>query len=166
MAIHSEGEILDRVMKKNIARRGREKFLPRFVLAGVAALALSWSGGVAFAQSKAKQPAKSASKKPAKSTGKKKTAARNSRGRGQAVPAADRIREIQSALAHAGHYSGQPNGKWDATTITAMRNFQQAKGLRASGKLDAASLQKLGLGSPIAGVAAPRTTAANSPSNK
>jgi peptidoglycan hydrolase-like protein with peptidoglycan-binding domain len=48
-----------------------------------------------------------------------------------------------------------PNGKWDDETIQAMRRFQAAHGLNPSGKLDALSLQKLGLGSQTAGVAAP-----------
>jgi hypothetical protein len=36
-----------------------------------------------------------------------------------------------------------------------MRKFQAGHGLNPSGKLDAATLQKLGLGSQTAGVAAP-----------
>src|SRR6266404_5604350 len=52
--------------------------------------------------------------------------------KGQKVPAPDRITEIQQALAKDGSFSGTP-----------------------SGKLDAKTLQKLGLGSQTAGVAAP-----------
>jgi len=37
-----------------------------------------------------------------------------------------------------------------------MQKFQSANGLEASGKLNALSLQKLGLGSSIAGVSAPK----------
>jgi hypothetical protein len=37
-----------------------------------------------------------------------------------------------------------------------MQKFQSANGLDPSGKLDATSLQKLGLGSGIAGVSAPK----------
>ena len=74
----------------------------------------------------------------------------------QKAPTPDRISEIQSALARDGFYEGDPNGKWDANTISAMRRFQTAKGLESTGKIDALSLQKLGLGSDIAGVSAPR----------
>jgi hypothetical protein len=74
----------------------------------------------------------------------------------QKVPTPDRITEIQSALAHNGYYQGTPSGKWDATTVAAMQKFQSANGLDPSGKLDALSLQKLGLGSSVAGVSAPR----------
>ena len=74
----------------------------------------------------------------------------------QKAPTADRIAEIQSALARSGYYQGDPNGKWDADTIGAMQKFQSSNGLDATGKLDALSLQKLGLGSSIAGVSAPK----------
>ncbi len=74
----------------------------------------------------------------------------------QKAPTKDRIREIQSALAREGAYNGEPNGKWDASSVEAMRRFQASRGLSPSGKLDALSLQKLGLGSEVAGRAAPR----------
>jgi peptidoglycan hydrolase-like protein with peptidoglycan-binding domain len=74
----------------------------------------------------------------------------------QAAPTPDRINEIQSALARGGYYQGDPNGKWDSDTVAAMQKFQSANGLDATGKLDAPTLQKLGLGSDIAGVSAPK----------
>lgn len=77
------------------------------------------------------------------------------RERGQKAPAPERISEIQQALAKDGSFAGTPNGKWDASTVEAMRKFQAAHGLNPSGKLDAPTLQKLGLGSKTAGVAAP-----------
>jgi Putative peptidoglycan binding domain len=73
-----------------------------------------------------------------------------------AAPSPDRISEIQSALAHGGYYKGEPNGKWDSDTVAAMQKFQSANGLDSTGKLDAPTLQKLGLGSDIAGVSAPK----------
>jgi len=63
--------------------------------------------------------------------------------------------EIQQALAKNGTYSGKPSGKWDAATVAAMKKFQGEQGLNPTGKMDARSLQKLGLGSEIAGLAAP-----------
>lgn len=81
-------------------------------------------------------------------------------------PTADRTEEIQSALKRGGFYSGNPNGKWDRGTQEALRRFQTAKGLPPTGKLDALSLQKLGLGSDVAGLSAPRavTSGNQSPS--
>ena len=84
---------------------------------------------------------------------------RRSRERAQHAPTAERISEVQAALAAQGHYSGQPTGKWDASTMEATRHYQQANGLPATGKLDARTLQKLGLGSQVAGVGAPRPPA-------
>jgi peptidoglycan hydrolase-like protein with peptidoglycan-binding domain len=92
---------------------------------------------------------KSAKKKPA-------APARTARTRMQMAPTADRIKEIQSALAASDSYTGAPNGKWDDASVAAMKHFQQVNGLNPSGKLDALSLQKLGLGSDTAGRGAPR----------
>ena len=46
-------------------------------------------------------------------------------------------------------------GKWDDQTVAAMRKYQESHGLNPSGKLDARTLNQLGLGSQTAGVAAP-----------
>ncbi|MGC1484059.1 MAG: peptidoglycan-binding domain-containing protein [Candidatus Acidiferrum sp.] len=77
------------------------------------------------------------------------------RERGQKSPTADRISEIQSALAKDGSFDGTPNGKWDGATVDAMKKFQDSHGLNPTGKLDAKTLQKLGLGSQTAGLAPP-----------
>jgi hypothetical protein len=107
------------------------------------------------------------SKAPSKSSSKSKhshsTHKSKSRERAQRAPTPERISEIQSALAGAGHYSGAPTGKWDASTIQAMKHYQQANGLAPTGKLDAHTLEKLGLGSPITGVSAPRPPATAPP---
>jgi peptidoglycan hydrolase-like protein with peptidoglycan-binding domain len=73
----------------------------------------------------------------------------------QIAPAPSRISEIQAALAKDGTYQGTPNGRWDATTIDAMRQFQNEHNLNPSGKIDALTLQKLGLGSQVSGMGAP-----------
>src|SRR5205807_8333247 len=72
------------------------------------------------------------------------------------VPTPDRIREMQSTLGREGAYTREPNGKWDASSAEAMKQFQASRSLSPSGKLDALSLQNLGLGSEVAGRAAPR----------
>ena len=100
-----------------------------------------------------KKPAASNS---AKKSHKKKSSRKLSRWeRGQKAPTPDRITEIQQALAKDGSFTGTPNGKWDDSTVDAMKKFQDAHGLNASGKIDAKTLQQLGLGSQTAGVAAP-----------
>lgn len=80
---------------------------------------------------------------------------RRPRYRGQRAPTAQRIAEIQQALARNGAFTGTPDGKWGTNTVEAMKKFQAANGLNASGKLDAHTLQKLGLGSEVAGLAPP-----------
>ena len=75
--------------------------------------------------------------------------------KGQAAPAPDRIGEIQAALAKSNSYDGVPTGKWDDSTAGALRKYQSAHGLSPTGKLDALTLEKLGLGSETAGVAPP-----------
>ena len=88
---------------------------------------------------------------------------RTKKVRGQKAPTADRISEIQTALSRDGYYQGEPNGKWDSSTVAAVQKFQSANGMDANGKLDAPTLQKLGLGSDIAGVSAPKPIVPGSP---
>src|SRR5258708_4250155 len=116
------------------------------------------AGAGVFAGSTQAQTAtlkKAAAKTGGAEHGKRTSRRSGRRERGQKVPTPDRISEIQQALAKDGSFTGKPNGKWDASTIEATRKFQEAHGLNASGKLDAKTLQQLGLGSQTAGVAAP-----------
>jgi len=85
----------------------------------------------------------------------KRTIGRSRRQPGQKAPTPDRVIEIQAALAKDGSFTGMPNGKWDDDTAAATRRFQAAHGLNPTGRLDALTLQRLGLGSQTAGVAAP-----------
>ncbi len=108
------------------------------------------------ATSHASTSAKTSSGSPNKSSKSKKSSSHKSkRVRGQAAPTPERISDIQSALARQGAYSGEPTGKWDDSTSDAMRKFQSAHGLNPTGKYDALTLQKLGLGSETAGLGAP-----------
>jgi peptidoglycan hydrolase-like protein with peptidoglycan-binding domain len=102
------------------------------------------------AQTTAKKKTKTSS-----SSHKGKSAKSSKRQVGQKAPTPQRISEIQQALAKNGAFSGAPNGKWDASTAEAMKKFQGAHGLTPSGKLDAKTLQQLGLGSQTAGLGAP-----------
>jgi peptidoglycan hydrolase-like protein with peptidoglycan-binding domain len=104
------------------------------------------------------RPASAASKSRVKKSGKRS----KRRERGQTAPAPERISEIQQALAKDGSFTGTPSGKWDDSTAEAMKKFQAGHGLNPSGKLDALTLQKLGLGSQTAGVAAPMPPVASS----
>ena len=92
----------------------------------------------------------------AKTTKSKRSVSRKSKQvKGQTEPTSERINEIQAALAKKGFYAGEPTGKWDDDSAEAIRKFQAANGLTPSGKYDAWTLQKLGLGSGTAGLGAP-----------
>jgi len=100
-----------------------------------------------------KSAAKPSGKSSARTSG--KTSKKSRKQPGQKAPTNDRINEIQMALARDGSFRGAPTGKWDDDTTEAMRKFQAGHGLNPSGKLDAPTLQRLGLGSQTAGIAAP-----------
>jgi peptidoglycan hydrolase-like protein with peptidoglycan-binding domain len=119
------------------------------VAAGLGACAAS-------AQAQSATQKKSASSKSRNSSHRAKSSKKSQRReRGQKAPTPDRISEIQQALAKDGSYTGKPSGKWDDSTMEATKKFQEAHGLNPTGKLDAKTLQQLGLGSQTAGVAPP-----------
>jgi len=109
------------------------------------------SSGTNSTHSTSSTKGKSTGSSSSKSSSRKKT----KKVKGQAAPTPERISEIQDALAKRGEFAGTPNGKWDDSTVDAMKKFQSSHGLTPSGKLDALTLQKLGLGSETAGLAAP-----------
>lgn len=66
----------------------------------------------------------------------------------QNAPSADRIREIQQALADRG-YPVEPTGVWGPHSVAAVKQFQDdhdIKNLSGRGKLDSLTLIALGLG--------------------
>ena len=106
-------------------------------------------------KSSAKTSGKTFSSTTRKSSGRSSAGRKSRKQPGQKTPTADRVNQIQAALARDGSFQGLPSGKWDDDTIAAMRRFQTAHGLNPNGRLDAPTLQRLGLGSETAGVAAP-----------
>jgi peptidoglycan hydrolase-like protein with peptidoglycan-binding domain len=138
----------------------------KFTITGLLSLVVAVTTMVPVGASSAAQPQAAASAPSAlthkssttTTTKKKKSTHRHSSRREpfQKAPTPDRITEIQTALSRGGYFEGEPNGKWDSNTIGAMQKFQSANGLNSSGKIDATTLQKLGLGSSTAGVDAPK----------
>ena len=63
---------------------------------------------------------------------------------GQVLPR-DVVRRIQDRLARAGFNPGRDDGVWGSRTAAAMRDFQQARGLQATGDLNPMTAQALGL---------------------
>jgi peptidoglycan hydrolase-like protein with peptidoglycan-binding domain len=139
-----------------VPRKSMRRGLALLVMAGLSVFARAGEAQSQAPSSKAKTP-------PSKTNG---TSGKNShrsskkvnsrrKEKGQKAPTPDRISQIQEALAKDGSFSNAPNGKWDDATVEAMRKFQGSHGLNPSGKLDALTLEKLGLGSQTAGVAEP-----------
>ena len=128
----------------------------RDVAAAIPAAGASQAKGTGSAKNGAQATKKSTAKKPRA----RRRSSRRRRRPGQLRPAADRIREIQGALIAKGYLKTEATGQWDAAATSAMQRFQQENGLEPTGRLDARSLIKLGLGPETAGVGAPRTPAA------
>lgn len=138
-----------------VLRKAKHLSLAFLVMAGLGVLARNGA-----AQSQTQTPSSKAKTSASKTTGKSsrgssKKASSRRKEKGQKAPTPDRISQIQEALAKDGSFSNTPNGKWDDTTVEAMKKFQGSHGLNPSGRLDALTLEKLGLGSQTAGIAEP-----------
>ena len=59
---------------------------------------------------------------------------------------AGRIKDLQTMLDQQGFSAGEVDGLWGPNTAAALRRFQAAKGLQASGRFDQATLAALGAG--------------------
>jgi Putative peptidoglycan binding domain len=126
-----------------------------FLAAGLGAPASSAHTKAKVAKKHQLAPAKVKYSHSQKRRPKRRYIRRYRRYRGQRAPTPERISEIQTALSKDGSYVGEPSGKMDGNTADALRKFQAAHGLNPTGKLDALTLQKLGLGSETAGIAPP-----------
>jgi peptidoglycan hydrolase-like protein with peptidoglycan-binding domain len=63
----------------------------------------------------------------------------------QAIDAA-RVTQIQQALIKAHYLTGEPDGKWDPSTVSAMQKYQADNGWQTKLMPDSRALEKLGLG--------------------
>lgn len=57
----------------------------------------------------------------------------------------EKIKEIQQALKNAGYYNGMINGETDALTMSAVAEYQKAKGLPADGYINVETVKALGV---------------------
>ena len=131
-------------------------FIKRCSIAASIAFALAWALAAAPAHTQQKSSSPSSTSRSTHHHRRYSRRRHSSRMHLPKAPTPDRITQIQSALQRGGYYQGDPTGKWDSNTIAATEKFQSAHGLDSTGKLDAPTLQKLGLGSDIAGVSAPK----------
>jgi peptidoglycan hydrolase-like protein with peptidoglycan-binding domain len=73
----------------------------------------------------------------------------------------EQVTQAQTLLRQRGFYVGEATGKLDDVTRAGLRKYQEAEGLKVTGTLNAATLEKMGI--PLterqkAIVAAPKTT--------
>jgi peptidoglycan hydrolase-like protein with peptidoglycan-binding domain len=80
------------------------------------------------------------------STSSKGKHSRKGSRRGQQKIDLERTHQIQQALIQKHYLSGEPSGKWDASTEAALRKFQADNGWQNKTVPDSRALIKLGLG--------------------
>jgi peptidoglycan hydrolase-like protein with peptidoglycan-binding domain len=95
------------------------------------------------------------------------------RTRGQQAIEPERVTQIQQALVREHYLASTPNGKWDATTQTAMQKYQADNGWQTKLMPDSRAIKKLGLGADYStainakeGNFAPPASAANIPASQ
>lgn len=89
---------------------------------------------------------------PAQTTNSSTTAPQNmnsptpSKRRGPVFRATkDQIMQAQTMLKTRGHYAGEATGKLDPDTRAALKKYQEAEGVRVTGTLNRATLEKMGI---------------------
>ncbi|MET0645817.1 MAG: peptidoglycan-binding domain-containing protein [Pyrinomonadaceae bacterium] len=55
----------------------------------------------------------------------------------------EQIKQAQGILKQRSFYAGEPTGKLDTETRDGLRKYQEAEGLKVTGTLNAATLQKM-----------------------
>jgi Putative peptidoglycan binding domain len=88
---------------------------------------------------------------------------RSHRVHGQQAIDPNRVREIQAALIRVHYLDGDPTGKWDASTVTAMQKFQADQGWQTKLTPDSRALKKLGLGADYSDAINARDASFNAP---
>jgi peptidoglycan hydrolase-like protein with peptidoglycan-binding domain len=133
-----------------------------FPLAGILALACSCAFAETAPSSTKSTPKPVTKSKPKTATSKAKSNSAHSRTtaskttsrkgkrskkvKGQQKIDSDRTHQIQEALIRQHYLSGEPTGKWDASTEDALRRFQADNGWQNKTVPDSRALIKLGLG--------------------
>ena len=58
---------------------------------------------------------------------------------------ADQIKQAQAILKRRGFYTGEQTNKLNADTRASLKKYQQAEGLKVTGTLNKATLEKMGI---------------------
>lgn len=57
----------------------------------------------------------------------------------------DQVNQAQTILKSRGFYTGETTGKLDSATRAGLREYQRAEGLKVTGTLNRATLEKMGI---------------------
>ena len=57
----------------------------------------------------------------------------------------EQIKQAQALLKQRGHYAGEQTGKLDDATRAGLRKYQEAEGIKVTGTLNAATLEKMSI---------------------
>ncbi len=57
----------------------------------------------------------------------------------------DQVMQAQTMLKTRGVYAGEPTGKLDSDTRAALKKYQETEGVRVTGTLNRATLEKMGI---------------------
>jgi peptidoglycan hydrolase-like protein with peptidoglycan-binding domain len=117
-----------------------------------AALATVVFTGPAFAQSTTGSPASATMKSH-------KSAMHHKSRKGVMAMGDEKVKAAQQALKDKGHDPGSVDGKMGPKTQAALRDFQKAQGMEASGDLDTKTTQALGMDGPTTSSADSSSTA-------
>jgi peptidoglycan hydrolase-like protein with peptidoglycan-binding domain len=89
---------------------------------------------------------------------------------GQSTQSPELVKQAQEKLSAAGHDAGAADGKMGPKTQAALKEFQQSKGLQASGQLDQKTVAALGVSSggssASAGASTDKSASAGASSDK
>lgn len=113
----------------------------RNIALATAVLACAAGAGSLAAQTAA--PAKPAQKAPAMTTAAVHQDSTKATATHHAAWTKAEIEEAQTGLAKAGYYKGKPSGQLNANTRKALRAFQKANNMPATGRLSDSVLVKL-----------------------
>lgn len=87
---------------------------------------------------------------------------------GQTQPQASQspqlVMQVQEKLSATGHKAGPADGKLGPKTQAALKDFQQSKGLEASGRIDQQTLAELGVSADASGASSAGATSSSSSS--
>jgi peptidoglycan hydrolase-like protein with peptidoglycan-binding domain len=89
--------------------------------------------------------------------------AKHGKGKGDMAQGgnADQVRAVQQALKDKGHDPGEIDGKMGPKTQAALRDYQSKEGLKATGRLDAETMTKLGVEAKTGAAGAASTPSAS-----